>query len=305
MLTFFSRTAKYALQDFWRNIWLSLITMTVILVALFCLNTLLLVRTISEYTLESIEKKIDVSVFINPGIEESAVLDLRARLLGLPQVKEVSYVSPEEALQQMLDRHDNDPAIAQSIQELEGNPLGAQLIVQAQSANDYAPIVALLEEERYKPMIADQNMDEHTDIIERVAAISEQVRLFASVLSVVFSVIALIVVFNTLRIIIYTHRDEIAIMRLVGATNWFIRMPYLWQSVLYALLSLGIFLLIWYPLVGFIEPYINELFSDGGQVNLILFYNRNFLLIFGSQLLGLIVLLGIASALATRKYSRV
>ncbi len=305
MLTFFLRTAKYAFQDFWRNIWLSLITTTVILVALFCINSLLLIKTVSEYTLQSIEKKIDVSVFINPGIEESSILDLRARLLSLAQVKEVLYISADEALQSMLKRHEGDPSIALSIEELGGNPLGAQLIVQAQSTKDYEPIVALLGEERYAPMVADKNFDEHTYIIERVSGISERVRLFATALSGIFLVIALIVVFNTLRIIIYTHREEIAIMRLVGATNWFIRMPYLWQSVLYSLLTLGIFLIVWYPLVGFIEPYINELFADSGRVNLIGFYNQNFFVLFGIQLLALILLLGFASILATRKYSRV
>jgi cell division transport system permease protein len=305
MLTFFSRTAKYAFQDFWRNIWLSLITTTVILIALFCLNSLLLIKTVSEHALQTIEEKIDVSVFINPGVQESSVLDLRARLLSLPEVKEVLYVSPEEALALMVERHGNDPAITLSLEELDSNPLGAQLIVQAQSTKDYDPIVALLADERYQPIVADKNFDEHTDIIERVSIISQQVRSFATVLSVIFALIALIVVFNTLRIIIYTHREEIAIMRLVGATNWFIRMPYLWQGVLYSVLSLGIFLLAWYPLVGFLQPYVNELFADTGNVDLLGFYNRNFLVLFGTQLLALIVLLGLASILATRKYSKV
>lgn len=281
-----------------------MITMTVIVIALFSVNALLLIKTISEYTIQSIEKKIDVSVFIAPGVEESIVLDLRARLLGLSQVRDVIYVSADEALNAMRQQHRENNVIIQSLEELQTNPLGAQLNIQAKSTSDYQAIMDLLDEERYSAIIADKN-SEQTLIIQRVSQISERVRTIASVLSVLFGFIALIVVFNTLRIIIYTHREEIAIMRLVGATNWFIRMPYLWQSVIYAALSLMVFLFAWYPLVGFIEPYLNELFADGSSIDLIGFYNSNFLLLFGMQMLGLVVLLGIASILATRKYSRV
>lgn len=305
MITFLLRTLKYAVQDFWRNIWLSLITVTVVLFALFSFNSLVLVKTISDYTLQTIEKKIDVSVFINPGIEENQVLDLRARLLGLEQVKEVIYISADEALDSMVEKHKNDEAIIQSLEELGSNPLGAQLIVQANTASDYDPIVDLLNDERYDPMIADKNFDEHTFIIERVSDVSNRIRTAAAFATVLFSIIALIVVFNTLRIIIYTHRDEIAIMRLVGATNWFIRMPYLWESILYAVLGQGLFLLMWYPLLSFIQPFIDEIFTDGSSIDLITFYNVNSLFLFGLQFLGLIALLSFASILATRRYSRV
>jgi len=305
MFTFLSRTAKYAFQDFWRNIWLSLITVTVVLLALFSFNSLILVKTVSDYTLQTIEKKIDVSVFVNAGVEENLVLDLRARLLGLSQVKEVIYISADEALSSMLERHEDDQAIIDSLQELGENPLGAQLIVQAQSAQDYQPIVTLLNEERYDAIIADKNFDEHTLIIERVSGVSNRIRTIASVVTILFTLIALLVVYNTLRIIIYTHRDEIAIMRLVGATNWFIRMPYIWESIFYAVLSMLIFLSIWYPLLSFVQPFVNELFVDGTAINLISFFNVNFFFLFGLQFIGLIVLLSIASILATRKYSKV
>lgn len=305
MLTFLSRTAKYAFQDFWRNFWLSFITITVILLALFSFNSMMLVQTVSDYTLQTIEKKIDVSVFINPGVEESSVLDLRARLLGLEQVKEVIYISSDEALSSMVERHQKDDAIIQSLEELDENPLGSQLIIQAKSTEDYAPIVEILNEERYDPIIADKNFDEHTLIIERVSSVSQRIRSIAMIFTIVFTLIALIVVFNTLRIIIYTHRDEIAIMRLVGATNWFIRMPYLWGSIIYAVFSMIIFLLVWYPMLGFIQPFINELFVDGASIDLVTYYNVNFVVLFGIEVLVLVVLLSISSILATGKYSKV
>lgn len=304
-MTFLLRTAKYAIQDFWRNIWLSLITITVILFALFSFNSLVLVQTVSDYVLQTIEKKIDVSVFINSGIEENLVLDLRGRLLGLEQVKEVIYISADEALEIMIEDHKNDQAIIESLEELGGNPLGAQLIVQAQSSADYEPIVNLLDEPRYDAIIADKNFDEHRLIIERVSTISQKIRTVASIMTIFFTLIALIVVFNTLRIIIYTHKEEIAIMRLVGATNWFIRMPYIWESIIYALMGVLIFLLIWYPILGVVQPFIDGVFVDGTTIDLIHFYNANALYLFGLQILGLIVLLAVASIIATRKYSRV
>ena len=255
--------------------------------------------------MKTIEKKIDVSVFINPGIEETGIMDLRARILGLPQVKEVVYISAEEALEQMKSKYQDDEDILQSIEELGDNPLGAQLIVRAHSAGDYNPIVELLGEERYSSIIADKNFEEHTSIIDRVAEISNRVRSIASILTIMFSIIAFIVVYNTLRIIIYTHRAEIAIMRLVGATKWFIRMPYLWQSLFYALFAMVIFLLIWYPVLGFIQPFVNELFMDGSAIDLVAYYNVNFVVLFGLEFVGVLVLLTVASILATSKYSKV
>jgi len=304
MMTFLLRTIKYAFQDFWRNFWLSIITVTVIFVALFSFNSLLLVRTISEFTLQTIEKKINVSVFLNPGIEETLILDLRSRLLGLPQVKEVIYISATEALESMKKKHDSDPAIIESLRELGENPLGAQFIIQAKSAEDYAPIVTLLEDKRYQDIVADKNFDEHTYIIERVSNVSKRIRSIASVITAVFTLIALIVVFNTLRIIIYTHREEISIMRLVGATNWFIRMPYLWQGVIYAVFAMVLFLLLWYPLMGFLQPFVNELFVDGSAIDLVSYFNVNFVTLFGLQFVGLIVLLSIATLLATGRHGR-
>lgn len=305
MFTFLSRTAKYAVKDFYRNFWLSVITITVVIIAIFTLNSLLLIKTISEYTLQTIEKKIDVSVFINPSIEESVILDLRDRLLALDEVTNVIYVSADEALQSMISRHGNDQDILQSIQQIEQNPLGAELIVQANNTADYPQILELLSQDRFKAVISDQDFEQHTIIISSVSSISDKVRTFATVMSIVFSLIALIVVFNTIRVIIYTHREEIAIMKLVGATNFFIRMPYLWQVVIYSLVAMAIFILLWYPLIGFIEPYVNELFSDATQISLIGYYNTNFVSIFGSQTLVLIGILVVASFFATRKYSRV
>lgn len=304
-MTFILRTLGYAVKDFWRNFWLSLITVTVIFIAVFSLNSLILIKTVSEYTIQTVEKKINVSVFINNGIEESVVLDLRSRLLGLAEVQEVIYISSEEALEALARRHQNDPAILESLEELDENPLGAQLIVQAKSSQDYEPIVALISDDRYSPIIAQKNFDEHTFIIERVSSISERVRSIATVLSLLFGLIAIIVVFNTLRVIIYTHREEISIMRLVGATNWFIRAPYLWQSLIYTVLALGAFLLIWYPILGMMQPYVDDLFADGSTIDLIAFFTSNFPALIGGQFVGMVVLLGIASIIATRKHSKI
>ena len=304
-MIFLFRTFRYALVDFWRNFWLSFITVSVVFIAIFSINSLILIKTVSDYTLQTVEKKIDVSVFINPDVEETSIYDLRSRLLGLSEVKEVIYISADEALQSMKNRHAGDDAILQSIEELGVNPLGAQLIVQANSTDDYGPIVSLLGEERYDPIIAEKNFDEHTYIIERVSAISKRIRSAATFVSLIFGLVALIVVFNTLRVIIYTHREEIAIMRLVGATKAFIRMPYIWQSAIYSILSLGLFLLIWYPILGVIQLYVNELFSDGANIDLFAYYNQNFVVLFGSQLIGVALLLALASFVATSKYSRV
>ena len=111
-------------------------------------------------------------------------------------------------------------------------------------------------------------------------------------------------VYNSVRVAIYTHRREIMIMRLVGASRSFIQMPFLLSSIIYTLVGVLAIMFIFFPFLSLLQPYL-EAFFVGYNINLIDYYYGNIFKIFGMEFLGLALINVLASYLAVRKYSKV
>ena len=123
-------------------------------------------------------------------------------------------------------------------------------------------------------------------------------------LAIFFALIATLIVFNTVRVAIYIHRDEIAVMRLVGARDWFIRGPFFFEVVFYSFVAAVLMGGIIAASLALWEPYIQAFFA-GTEVKLSSFYIDNAFILFGAQFFGLVILSVGTSALAMRKYLRV
>ncbi|MFH0804875.1 MAG: permease-like cell division protein FtsX [Patescibacteria group bacterium] len=304
MLVFLYRTFKFAFQGFLRNIWLSIVTIVILVLTLFSVTTVSGVNFIAEQAIASVREKVDVSVYFKPAVTEDQVLNVRYRLEQLAQVKAVTYVSKEEALQKFKAKHQNEQSIIDSVNQLETNPLPATLIVKAESIDDYPAIVAVLDGTDYADLIQEKNFADNQKVISRLGELSEKVRTVGLIISAVFIVIAILIIFNTIRINIYTHREEIGIMKLVGATNWFVRVPFLVESILYALFGVIICAAILYPLLGVIAPQINAFFI-GYDLDIAQYFTSHFWQIVGWQLMFAVVLSMISSSIAIGRYLRV
>lgn len=304
MLISVARAFKFALQDFKRNIWLSFITITIVGLALVSFNFLVGLNFLTDSAIKVVQDKIDVSVYFKPGVSQSQTLDLKTSLESLSEVKEVTYISPDDALAAFKLKHKDNETILKSLEEIKENPLGATLVIKAQTPNDYPAILEIVERPRYQDIIQDKNFDEHKLLISRITAISSRLKVIGLTVSFVFSLIAMLVVFNTIRVIIYTHKEEIGMMKLVGATNGFIRMPYLIEGVLFSVLGMGLILLVWYPFIHFLQPYISTFF-ESSQLSLVSYFSSNYLIIFGSQLAAVVLLNIIGSWLAVNRYLNV
>lgn len=145
----------------------------------------------------------------------------------------------------------------ESLKEVGENPLGATLIVKANDPKDYPTILKIFDEPQYENIIQDKSFDDHEAVIKRIETISDKTRKTGAGLTGVFAVIAVLIGFNTVRMTIYTHREEIGIMKLVGATNRFVRSPYVVNGVFYGLFAVLFTIIITYPLIGFAEPYLS------------------------------------------------
>lgn len=298
------RTIKFALQGFWRNIWLSIVTIVILVLTLFSISVVGTVNIIGREAIKSIQDKINISAYFKNDAPDDQVLNIKYRLENLSQIKSVSYISKEQALDNFKEKHKDDPEIIASIEELENNPLGATLVVQANNIEDYKEILNILKDPDYSDLIQKVNFEDNQNLINEFSNITNKVQKVVIIISGIFIIITILIIFNTIRITIYTHREEIGIMKLVGATNWFIRMPFLLESILYGVLACIICLAILYPLLNVISPQVTNFFT-GYELDLLNYFKNNFWYIVGLELGFAVILSVISSSIAIGKYLKV
>jgi len=303
MFTSAFRIIKFAWQDFFRNFWLSFVTLTILVLALFSINLLIIFNFVAKSAIVSVEDKININLYFKPAISEDQVFNVQRYLQGLSQVKDVQYISKEQALENFKTKHKDDPKILASLDEIAQNPLGASLVIKAKSTSDYPLILENLSDPQYNNLIESKDFDDHKLVINRISGITQKVSTGVIVIALIFTLISILIIFNAIRMALYTHKEEITAMKLVGATNWFVRAPFLLQGVIFGILSLLITILVLYPLMGFIQPYLSLLLEN--NFNLVSYFNQNFVVIFGLELLGAILMNLISSYWAISKYIRV
>ena len=303
LLISFFRAIKFSLQDTYRNIWLSLVTVTILVLALFSVNILLVVKFISDASIDSIKEKIDINIFIDPLAKEEDILALKARISNIKEVKEVNYISQGEALATFKEKHKADPNILEALQEVGSNPLSPTLVIKPKDPDRYDSVISSLNS-MTDPIIVKKNFDDHRVILKKINNITQKISKAGITLSFIFVLITILLVYNSIRVAIYTHRREIGIMRLVGASHWFIRSPYIISSFNYTLLGIGLVVLLFYPLLNLLQPYI-ETFFINYEINIVNYFNENFIRIFGLEFLALVCVNMLASVIAVAKYSKV
>jgi len=303
LLLSFLRIIKFSIQDIYRNVWLSIVTITILILALFSINLLLTVRVISATAITAVKEKIDIGLYLKADAGEAEVMDLKARISNLPQVKEVSYVSKAQALEFFQDRNKDNPEIMQALRALGKNPLTPSLVIMPKSAESAPELINELNNIQ-SDLIESRNFTDHKLILNKINGITNKVNEVGLTISAIFILATLLVVYNAIGVAIYTHREEIGIMRLVGASNSFIRMPFFLSSLIYTLIGLAAVMIIFYPFLTLLQPYL-ETFFLGYNINIISYFNDNFVKIFGLEFVILAVINALASLMAVRKYSRV
>jgi len=303
-LASFYRAIVFAWQNFWRNIWLSIVTITIIVLAFISVNFLIVLNIIADTSIQLVQNKVDVSIYFKQETTEPQVLEIQTYLSSLAQIKEIKYISQQEALKNFRQKHQNETTIIQSLEELEQNPLGATLIVKAKDIKDYPEILSVLDNSKYSTLILDKNFDDHKVYITRIKQVSENINRIGFIAVGIFVIIALLIVFNTIRVAIYTHREEITIMKLVGATNWLIRSPFIIESAFYGLIACLIATATIFPLLNFVQPYLESFFLTE-EFDILKQFQQNFWQIFLLELLSVTLLNIVSSIIAIRRYLRV
>lgn len=293
------RIIKSGWQGFVRNYWLSTATVAIMILALMGIAGLALFNVMTQAVVANLQNRVDISVYFNTDTDETKVLSVRQELVELSEVKSVDYVSQDEALKRFRERHKDSPVLLQSLQELEQNPLEASLNIKANYASQYEAIANYLAQDRFQGLIDKINYKQNQEIIARLTRLTGNIQNGGIIISLFLGLLAVLISFNTIRLTMYNWRDEISVMRLVGASNWFIRGPFLVEGVIYGLVAGAVTLLLIYPILFLISPKVTN-FLPG--VDLLYFYQVNFWQ-FVLLLLGIGVALGgVSSLIAIRRY---
>ena len=254
--------------------------------------------------LRNIEEKVDLSVTFKENVQAEYIDAIAAELTARSDVQQVKIISSEEALNMFRNRHQDDPFIEDSLRELDENPLSASIYIIATEPRFYEAIFRHLSAEKYSPFVEEVNFANSRDVIERLISLTTSIKNFGLIATGVFSLLVILIMFNTVRLAIYSFREEIDIMRLVGASRWFIQGPFIFESILVALLAVGFSTLIAYPTLSAITPQLKQFFfnAQSEQFSLYQFAVSNWLKIIGIQVILAVTLATFSSMVAVRKY---
>lgn len=300
------RVVHFAFQNFIRNFWLSMVTMTIMVLAFLSVNFFLLANIFFDTALSTIEEKVNITVFFKPSAQESDITALLDRLKSHPDVKNVDYVTKDQALQRLKERYQDagSTLIQDALKELDENPLSGNIVIQTKELGKYGAVQDILNESEYQTFIERKNIDDRTLLIAKISQLRYNVKQVGIAANGFFALVIVMIIFNTIRITIHTRRKEIGIMKLVGATNWFIRAPMVLESMLSCAVSLAIAIVILYPILGAMQPYAARFF-DGSALDIMGYFSNNFFIVFGYQLLAGLALCMISASIAVGRYLKV
>ncbi len=295
------RIVSYAWKNFARNAWIALTTIFVLVLSLLSVNVLVGVNALLERAVSTLEDRVDISVYFKSGTPEAVLQQTQFFMAGLPQVKATTLLTPDEALSDFKKRHENDPKILDALNELDQNPLGASLVIKAKRTDDYPFLLEALKNPQFDFSIESKTYDDHAEAIKRVRDLGASARVFGAILIAIFGLFSVLIVFNTVRVAIYTQREEIGIMRLVGASGSFVRLPFVLEGIFIALLASLIAAVIIAGAVTFIEPRLMSFF-DGADPGLRAYFIGNLSSILTAELGSLFALVAVSSWAAVGKY---
>lgn len=300
------RIFKFALQGFFRNFWLSLVTITMMLMAVLSVTLLISMDYIKQATITGVEQKVDILISLKPEVSRETVETLVIDLEDLAEVKKTTIITPEQNKELFQQSNVDEKAKkALEIFEDDENPFTYSIAIQAYDLKQYQTISDFIEQDKYINLVEMSTFHDYEMFLTKIDNLSSVVNKYSWYVIFIFSLISIIVIFNTIRISIYTRKDEIMIMRLVGSSSWFVRAPLLLEGIFYALAAVVIVIAITYPVVNFIQPSLTSYFQDAEVINLAGYFQDNFIQIFVSQFLILSVLNILSTTVAIRKYLKV
>ena len=274
-------------------------------ITLFVMTSLIFVQASLNASLNEIKDKVDVTIYFVPGADEASILKVEDSLKKLPEIKTISYTTAVEALSNFKDKHSNDYLTLQALDELNDNPLGASLNIKANDPSQYESISKYFENDNALSkgaltIIDKIDYSQNKIVIDRLTSIISGAKNLGFAVSIVLMIISIIITFNTIRLIIFMSKDEIAVMRLVGAGTKYVQGPFIVSGILVGVCAALLTILIFIP----VSIWLGNNMTDFIGINLYQYYKSNFLQLFIIMLGSGIALGSISSFFAISRYLR-
>ncbi|MGZ3434278.1 MAG: permease-like cell division protein FtsX [Candidatus Limnocylindrales bacterium] len=255
MIAFVAFSLRRAWQGLWHNGLMSVAATATMVLMLALLSGLIILLTGLDATLKYVEQEVQVVAYLKDSAAPQDVTLLETAVGQMPQVTEVGYVSKDQALKDFLARH---PDEADVINSLPTNPLPASLQINLRDPNDYLDVATYLRNQA--PVDRVLNIKQTVDQMITLIGI---LRAGGIAVLVVVGLIVLFIIVNTIRLAVVSRADEIEIMRLVGASDAFIRWPFIFEGALVglfgALITIGLLWLCQGPITSFMADYFKVL----------------------------------------------
>jgi len=302
MFTTFTRIIKSGFAGFYRNISVSLSAVLIIGIALLAFASMYLGGTVLSASIKQLEQKVDVNVYFNNTADTKLIGEVKKELEGINQVAEVTYITREQALENFKERNKDNKIILESLEVLDDNPLGASFNIKAKEISQYENISLFLDQvqvqDKYAGLIDTVNYNQNKQAIDKIRSLTDYSQKFGVIVFGILSVLSLIIVYNTIRLTIYTVREEVAVMRLVGASRFFARGPFVVEGMLYGFMGTLLALAVLWPGLYYSAPSLNQVFVLNVYQ---LFVDEMVLVVGGMFAIGMALGL-VSSGLAIRKY---
>jgi cell division transport system permease protein len=269
---------------------------------IFTLTLLYSINALGDQALKNISSKMDLGIYFKENINQNILNEMITELENCPEIKEIKYLSSADSLTQFKEKHQEDPLILKSLEELGENPLGSSLSLKLVDPAKHQTTLAIVSQEKYQEIIHNQNFYDYQELITLFNNFNNKIYHLGLVISAIFLAIAILVIFTAIKMGAISRQKEIKIMRLVGASSSFIRAPFLIEGALYALTAWLLNLALIWPLSLLIQPQINNFLQiDFNLFNFLRFQSLQFwtILLFFSILISMV-----ASFLAVNKYTR-
>lgn len=302
------RMVRYGVNNFSRNVWLSVAATAVMVVTLLIIFSTMSARNVLIETVSFISGRVDMSMYLKSDISQEQAMELKRRVEKLDNVTSVRYISSEEARAQQAEQNKQDSETLEAIREA-SNKMPATLRINLEDINDTSSLTTFVGSDGLYQELRDSSRspsfqgDRQQQTIGRIGGWVRLAEVGGGIATLVFVIISALVVFNTIRMAIFNRKDEIHMMKLIGAERGFIRGPFLIEATIYGLIAAIIATVLGYLLIFSIKDGLvrYEIPIEG---------TLDFLVAYAWLVLLAMVAIGaaigiISSFIATRKYLKI
>ncbi len=304
MLTGFNRVFKLGFNDFYRNKGRSVAAIFILIVTLFLVTGLFFLQGISHDIIAQVQNKIDITAYFKSDTSEQDILNAKDQIVKqAPGIKSIQYVSKDQALADFIQKHKDNDVFASALTQVGENPFLPSLnITTTGSALQYQQVANILQSDQFANLLDKVDYSEKKATIDKVFSITSSVTTFGIVLAVILMLVAVLIVLNTIKLAIDSAKEEITTQRIVGASSWFVRMPFIIQGIIFGCVAFINCFVITFLLAYFFAPNLLTLLSG---FNIFHYFLSNVWLIMAIQL-GVGVGLGVISSfIVVQKYLKI